>query len=93
MIDTRLQSTTSGKRFELNFPERDNYERGLNNYHVMEKSVRRVHHALRADTLDRSIFNVIKALVMPSNTFLEIQKFMNYLLTLRKKERFFGGSL
>lgn len=53
LIDTRLQSTTSGKRVELNFPERDNHERGLNNYHVMEKSVRRVHHALRADTLDR----------------------------------------
>lgn len=38
-----------------------------------------------------SIFNVIKALVMPSNTFLEIRKFMNYLLTLRKKKDVFWG--
>lgn len=28
---------------------------------------------------------------MPSNTFLEIQKFMNYLLTLRKKRDVFWG--
>lgn len=28
---------------------------------------------------------------MPSNTFLEIRKFMNYLLTLRKKRDVFWG--
>lgn len=28
---------------------------------------------------------------MPSNTFLEIRKFMNYLLTMRKKRDVFGG--
>lgn len=30
---------------------------------------------------------------MPSNTFLEIRKFMNYLLTLKKRRDVFWGEL